>query len=388
MTRATMLATMRTTIRPGRVRFRYQMTVRRLALILLSLSAAATGGETLAQESRERVKGVANFGRVTDKYFRGGEVTHEGLKNLAALGVRTVIDLREERDDEEARVCKELGMAYHNFPMRTEDTPDPAKIEEIVRLIETATAPVYVHCSGGKHRAGTVCAYFRVKRQGQSADKAWREQQSYGFGTPEEHANLFNFIYGGTPVASKLKPMTDAPSREASPTTAAAKPAPESVKAPTAAAPKAASQPHPQGHLSATAGYLTIREAVEMTRSQGGAGEIVRVNLEYDKKNAAPVWKVLLATGTEYRLHALTGNLLGTKTKAEKLSFLLPLKLQSKLWTFQKVIAKAERRGGEKVIEMELKSIKGRNQTFFEVMMGDGVTLFFNALNGSQIRAF
>lgn len=352
-----------------------------LATALLAFLATPT----LAQGGSERVPGVANFGRVTDKYFRGGEVTKEGLKNLAALGVRTVIDLREEADEDEAAACKELGIAYHSFPMTTEDTPAAGHVEKIVALIEQATAPVYVHCSGGKHRTGTVCAYFRIKRQGQSAEKAWREQQSYGFGTPEEHANLFVYIYGDTPVASKLKPLPAAP-------TAAAPATVESNGA--AATPSVASQPtatapaHPAGVLSPTVAYISTARAVELTRSYGGAGETVRVNLEYDKKNAAPVWKVLQATGAEYRLHAQTGALLGTKSKAEKLGYLNPLAQPSKYWTFQQVIAKAEKRGKAKVVEMELKSIRGRNQTFFEVMMADGVTLFFEAANGKQIRAF
>ena len=92
--------------------------------------------------------------------------------------------------------------------------------------------------------------------------------------------------------------------------------------------------------------------------------------------------------GTEYRLNALTGALLGTKTKAEKLGYLNPLDTGRKYWTFQKIIAKAEQRGNEKVLEMELKFVRGQNRTFFEVMMGDGVTLFFDAASGSQIRSF
>ncbi len=366
------------------------------ALALICLASAADDARVFAQGSGERVRGVANFGRVTDTYFRGGEVTREGLKNLAGMGVRTVIDLREEADEEEKGYCEQLGMTYYSFPMTTEDTPDPSKVERIVQIIQDAKSPVYVHCSGGKHRTGTVCAYFRIKKQGRSAERAWREQQSYGFGTPEEHSKLFSYIYGDTSVAKRLKPVpvSAAPTEAARPAAdgeATAGPASTAKQDPPSGSGgdvKAEGPPHPEGVLSTTANYVALARAIQLARGHGGSGEAIRVNLEYDKKRSAPVWKLLFATGTEYRLNALTGALLGTKTKSEKLSFLSPLDLQRKYWTFQKVIAKAEQRGREKVVEMEFKSVAGRNVTFFEVMMADGVTLFFDAASGHQIRAF
>jgi tyrosine-protein phosphatase SIW14 len=399
------------TLQSQPIRFAQVMRAGYLALALFFCDLIAPNVQAFVQETRERVKGVANFGRVTDTYFRGGEVTPEGLKNLASLGVRTIIDLREERDEKEAEGCKQLGITYHSFPMTTEDTPDPGKVEKVVEIIQQAKSPVYVHCSGGKHRTGTVCAYFRIKHQGRSAEKAWQEQQAYGFGPPEEHVNLFLYIYGPTSIAKRLKtePSVNSPevgavaekregkAKTESPADSTRGAGFDSAPA-TSAMPKASSGalsnakaeslPHPQGHLSATANYISREQALELARDNGGSGKTIRINLEYDKKRSEPVWKVLLDSGTEYRLNALTGSFLGSKTKAEKLSYLKPLEFGRKYWTFQKIIAKAEQRGDEKVIEMELKFVRGRNRTFFEVMMGDGVTLFFDAASGSQIRAF
>lgn len=403
------------TLRFNQERYEKFVLAGRITFLLFCFGSFLGDTAISAQKTRERVKGVANFGRVTPTYFRGGEVTAEGLKNLASLGVRTVIDLREEADEEERKSCEQLGITYYSFPMTTEDTPDPVKIEKIVSIIREAKSPVYVHCSGGKHRTGTTCAYFRIKDQGWSAEKAWREQEAYGFGPPEEHANLFMFIYGNSSVGKRLKAAPSsvvsdsvvsetatAPSEkmDAKAETSTARPKTVSETAPVAPSEKSGSASethtgvkgenvvHPQGVLSKAANYISISDAIELTRGYGGTGETIRINLEYDKKLSAPVWKILFATGTEYRLNAISGRLLGTKTKSQKLSFLRPLDLQRKYWTFQKVIAKAEQRGGEKVTEMELKSIKGRSLTFFEVMLADGVTLFFDASSGHQIRSF
>ena len=73
--------------------------VRRAALPLLALFfliAAPFGSAGAQQRDRERVDGVTNFGRVTDKYFRGGEVTAAGVERLYEMGVRTIVNLRDE----------------------------------------------------------------------------------------------------------------------------------------------------------------------------------------------------------------------------------------------------------------------------------------------------
>ena len=172
-----------------------------LALISLSLALSAMpidalGSATRAQSRPETVEGITNFGRVTDTLFRGGHVTPDGVRLLAARGVRTVIDLRQGNSHGEPEACRSNGITYYRFPMSTHATPDTAAIDRILSLICGAKAPVYVHCSAGRHRTGTVCALYRMRVQGWSAEKAWAEQQSYGFGAPEHHPELFAFVYG------------------------------------------------------------------------------------------------------------------------------------------------------------------------------------------------
>jgi protein tyrosine/serine phosphatase len=66
-----------------------------------------------------------------------------------------------------------------------------------------------VHCSAGKHRSGTIAALYRTRVQGWSKEKAWAEQQSYGFGTPEKHPELYDYVYGSR---SQDIALNDAPS--------------------------------------------------------------------------------------------------------------------------------------------------------------------------------
>ena len=177
------------TLRPG-VRSALPLII---AACLLASGLTATAR---AQNGRGGVSGVTNFGRVTDTYFRGGKVTPEGIKNLYDMGVRTVVDLAGKGGDEEA-TCKSLGITWYSFPMNGSSRPDDTKVDEILSIIKNAKEPVYVHCSAGKHRAGTICALYRMRVQGWTPEKAWNEQQSYGFGEPSGHAELYAYVYGG-----------------------------------------------------------------------------------------------------------------------------------------------------------------------------------------------
>jgi protein tyrosine phosphatase (PTP) superfamily phosphohydrolase (DUF442 family) len=148
----------------------------------------------LAQAGSEQVKGVNNFGRVTDLYFRGGEVTSEGVRKLHDMGVRTIIDLTGDREEEAA--ARRLGMKFYSFPMDGGERPDDAKVDAILKIITEAEEPVYAHCKGGRHRAGTIAALYRIRVQGWTPEKAWKEQQSYGFGSVKDHKQLYAYVYG------------------------------------------------------------------------------------------------------------------------------------------------------------------------------------------------
>ena len=69
----------------------------RIIITILTLVIFSVAPSILAQSGREQVKGVKNFGRVTDRYFRGRAVTLDGISPLAEMGVRAIIDLHENK---------------------------------------------------------------------------------------------------------------------------------------------------------------------------------------------------------------------------------------------------------------------------------------------------
>ena len=73
--------------------------------------------------------GIKNFHQVDEHVYRGAQPTDEGFQYLAKIGVKSVIDLREddERSPAEERVVTATGMQYVNVPMTGLTPPTEAE---------------------------------------------------------------------------------------------------------------------------------------------------------------------------------------------------------------------------------------------------------------------
>jgi len=140
--------------------------------------------------------------------------------------------------------------------------------------------------------------------------------------------------------------------------------------------------------LSANGSYIPMEKALARAVAEGGSGAILKVDLEYDMVQSITTWDFTFASGTEYEIDAMTGNLVAAKQKAPaKLAVLEPIGIEkgsSEFMSFLEIIAAAEQASGSSVTEMELKKIKGRADTVFEVVMSDGATIYFDARSGEK----
>lgn len=126
-------------------------------------------------------EGIANLYRVDDKVFRGAAPGAAGLRDLAAAGVTTVIDLRAEADlasyDE---LLAELGIERFRLPIRDGQLPTEAQARELLRIVEEAPGKVFLHCGAGVGRTGAMTAwYLNVTGQARGAE-ALRRNLSVG----------------------------------------------------------------------------------------------------------------------------------------------------------------------------------------------------------------
>jgi protein tyrosine phosphatase (PTP) superfamily phosphohydrolase (DUF442 family) len=134
-----------------------------LTTLCLAPSLTAQSGTPQAVLAAPRV-GIDNFGQVNANYFRGAQPAAADYPSLAALGVKTIINLTSEDADplEESMVTRH-GMAYLQIPMTTRVGPTEEQLARFLDVVnDPASQPVYVHCVGGRHRTGVMTAVFRI----------------------------------------------------------------------------------------------------------------------------------------------------------------------------------------------------------------------------------
>ena len=128
------------------------------------------------------VPGIKNFDQVDARVYRGGQPTDEGLRYLAKLGVKTIVDLREtgDRAKAEERVVTGAGMKYVNVPMTGLTPPIDAEITGILAILgDSTTGPVFVHCRRGADRTGAVIAAYHVSHDEWDNARALKDAKAH-----------------------------------------------------------------------------------------------------------------------------------------------------------------------------------------------------------------
>lgn len=119
------------------------------------------------------IPGLPNFGFVTPDVWRGGAPTAAGLQTLAKLGLKTVIDLREDGSPD----VPPPGVRIVHLPVSAWRA-DLVPAQHLLAVIAANPKPVFIHCLQGRDRTGLAIAEYRLA-MGMSAKDACRELRSF-----------------------------------------------------------------------------------------------------------------------------------------------------------------------------------------------------------------
>jgi protein tyrosine/serine phosphatase len=178
-------------------------TAQRLAIAVCCVLQVALAADAPAAH-------VRNFGKVNNHLYRGGEPSLVGLQELAAMGVRVDIDLREsgEGTNVEQQAAKKLGMRYINIPFPPLSAPQNSLVERVMALLTGSnTDTVFVHCRRGKDRTGTVIACYRIQHDGWDHERALTEAKRYGISFAERGMRSYILHFTPIPPATAITPI-------------------------------------------------------------------------------------------------------------------------------------------------------------------------------------
>src|SRR5437879_2651270 len=144
------------------------MYLRKSTLFIRLFTLSAVLGMAAVSFAKEPTKAafpnvnIKNFGQMDDRFYRGAQPKEGDYRDLAALGIKTVIDLREDPVSYERNSVEASGMRYINIPMSDSVYPKAETIDRFLKIVDDpATGKFFVHCAGGRHRTGVMGAVYR-----------------------------------------------------------------------------------------------------------------------------------------------------------------------------------------------------------------------------------
>jgi tyrosine-protein phosphatase SIW14 len=152
----------------------------RAATVLVIMSLA--GRASIAQDNPSYPE-LPNFHKVNEHLYRGAQPSKGGLKKLAELGVKTIINLRDEQDlsKQEGTEAAKAGLQYFSVPMAGLGRPTETQLSQVIAIIDApANWPAFIHCKHGSDRTGTVVACYHILHDGWKSDKAISEARRFG----------------------------------------------------------------------------------------------------------------------------------------------------------------------------------------------------------------
>jgi protein tyrosine/serine phosphatase len=162
-----------------------------LALVtILSLAAVSA-----AQQNSTKNVSIKNFGQMDDRFYRGAQPKETEFKELAQLGIRTIIDLRDDPESYEKPMVESLGMTYVHIPMIAKKYPTQEALDLFFKTVnDPNTGKFYVHCAGGRHRTGVMGAVYRFRFYNWDFEQVYKEMKQYDFYTRWGHGAFKDFV--------------------------------------------------------------------------------------------------------------------------------------------------------------------------------------------------
>ncbi len=119
-----------------------------VAIFILMLGIGREGTANISSRFE-----IHDFGRINDNYYRGAQPHRDDYPRLAALGIKAVVDLRQDGPADEEILVERAGMKFYRIRMGTGRPPSETAIRQFLQIVnDPGNQPVFVHCEDGHIR--------------------------------------------------------------------------------------------------------------------------------------------------------------------------------------------------------------------------------------------
>lgn len=120
-----------------------------------------------------------NFAMIAPGVYRSNHPTNARLEAYAAMGIKSVINLRgatrHSHYNFEVESCKALGIKLIDIPLSARSAPTKMRLLEVVDRLSSQKKPFLIHCKSGADRTGLVAAIYLICVEGKSAKEARKQ---------------------------------------------------------------------------------------------------------------------------------------------------------------------------------------------------------------------
>jgi uncharacterized protein (TIGR01244 family) len=110
-----------------------------------------------------------NHHRIAKDAWRSAQPAPRDIARMARTGVRTIINLRGERDCGAYRLqiaaCQRHGIRMEELVVKSRAAPTREQVHEANALFARAEHPILLHCKSGADRAGLASALYLILKE-------------------------------------------------------------------------------------------------------------------------------------------------------------------------------------------------------------------------------
>jgi protein tyrosine/serine phosphatase len=126
-----------------------------------------------------------NRHRLGQRAWRSAQPAPHQIRALASQGIRTIVNLRGERQCGSYRLerdaCKRYGIDLVDFKIRSRIAPRREDLKKARELFECIQYPMVMHCKTGADRVGLMSVLYLLLKEGAPIEEA-RKQLSLRYG--------------------------------------------------------------------------------------------------------------------------------------------------------------------------------------------------------------